>query len=967
VPNSARRVCAVRSWTAGLLWTVLLLLRLPSVSGQDKPQPVFKSGVQLVAVDVRVTDRDGRPVGDLAAGDFDVTIDGKPRKVESVRFLTFSSAAPPRPAPPRPATPATSELPPEAVYSSNAGEAPQGEEGRLIALLVDQSSFAGPASRAAVTAAQRFLDQLGPSDRVMLASLPGLGPRLAFTTNHAAVRKALERIVGTLEPWLLIDPAVSMSEAIAIARGDKMTVAEVFDRECVQKGRLGSLEVCRQRIVEQSPFGVGDLRRRIAASAYALSGVIEALGNINGPKTVILISAGLLSGERVGDLDTDALVRSVARSAAASRVTLYVLHLDNTFLEAMSADQGRHPVPSFADAHMLRSGLETLAGVSGGLMQNVVAGADFAFQRIAREISASYVLGVASVPTDADGKAHKIQVKVRRPGLDVRSRTELIAPVTPATPPSDAQRLVAVLNSPGVARALPVSLAHVTLRESADRARVILSADIGRGVTEAADINLGYSILNSAGRSVGNVLAKKRLTPVGRGPDAAWSFVETVAVPPGDYTVKFAALDPAGRLGSVAHVIDARAVEGDGISASELLIVDPARRLESGGLSPIADGRITGLSLGVLIEIYPGAATVVPRVSVSIAERSDGPVLTSVELTAKSQDAGRRLTAEGSVDLSMLPPGAYIASANVLDVDRRLVHVDRPFRLEPRADAEAAAATIGPRAAFYASATGRLARKFQPADALTTEALGFFLARLKAADSGASSGVAASAVESIRTGKFDAAIADLRDAEPDHLSTAFLRGLALFARGELEPAAAQFRASLRISSEFLPAVFYLGSCYAAGGKDREAVGAWQTSLVTESDARIVYDVLADAFVRLVEGERALAILTEARERWPDDDLFLPRLAAAQALTGHRGEAIKTLGPYSHRHPDDAGAIMLAARVLFEAHSAGTAAVSPTADRELAMTLSARYRAAHGTEQALLDRWVSFIQNSRVGR
>jgi tetratricopeptide (TPR) repeat protein len=301
----------------------------------------------------------------------------------------------------------------------------------------------------------------------------------------------------------------------------------------------------------------------------------------------------------------------------------------------------------------------------------------------------------------------------------------------------------------------------------------------------------------------------------------------------------------------------------------------------------------------------------------------------------------------------------------VLDGDRRLVRVSRPFRLDPRADA--GVATIGPRAAFFASTTGQLARRFQPGDALTTEALGFFLGRLKAADPASSSGAAAAAAESIRHGRFDAAIADLRDGGPDQLSTPFLRGLALFGRGELMPAAEQFRASLHISSEFLPAVFYLGACYAAGGKDRDAAGAWQTSLATESDARIVYDVLADALLRLIEGQRALEILTEARERWPDDDLFLPRLAAAQALTGRRDEAIRTLGPYLDRHPDDIGAIILAARVLFEAHSAGKAAVSPAADRELAAKLSALYRAAHGPEQALLDRWVSFITQSRVGR
>ncbi len=964
MPSCARRSFANRSWTAGLLCAGLLLTGTAPLDGQDKAQPVFKAGVQVVAIDVRVIDRDGRPIGDLTAQDFDVTIDGKPRKVESASFVAAESVAPAAAtALVRPTAP---ELAPEAFYSSNAGEAPPASEGRLIALLVDQGSFSGPASRVAVTAAGRFLDQLRPSDRVALAVFPGAGPRLAFTTNHEAVRKALERIMGSLEPWPLVDPAVSMSEVLAIARGDRETTSTVVERECIRGGRGVSLDWCRQQIVEQQvPLAMIQLRRRAAESTYALAGIVEALGNISGPKTAILVSAGLVTGERVGDFDTDALVRSVARLASASRVTLYALHLDNTLFEAISADRAGRPVVSFADVQMLRSGLEVLANASGGSMQSVVAGADFAFQRIAREISASYILGVASVPADADGKAHRIQVKVGRPNVEVRSRTELIAPVTPATPPSDAQRLVTLLASQGIARALPISLAHVTLRDSAGRARIILSADIGQGVADEADISIGYSILDSSGRSIGNVLAKKHLTPVGSGADATWSFVESVTVPPGDYTVKFAALDPAGRLGSVAHVVDARALDGDGVSASDMLIVDPVRRVESGGLSPIADGRVTGLSLGVLIEVYPGAPIPAPSVSVSIADCPDGPVLTSVELAARPQDEGRRLTAQGTVDVSMLPPGTYVASASVLDGERRLVRVSRPFRLDPRA--EAGTATIGPRTAFYASTTGKLARRFRPEDAVTTEALGFFLARLKAADSSASSGAAAAAAESIRNGKFDVAIAELRDGARDKLSTPFLRGLALFGRGEMVPASEQFRASLQISSDFLPAVFYLGACYAARGLDRDAVGAWQTSLVTESDARIVYDVLADALLRLIEGVRALEILTEARERWPDDDLFLPRLAAAQALTGRREEAIRTLGPYLDRHPDDTGAIILAARVLYEAHSAGKAVVSPAADRELAAKLSALYRSAQGPEQALLDRWVSFIKQSRAGR
>jgi hypothetical protein len=46
-----------------------------AVSGQ---QPTFRSGVDLIAVDVHVIDRSGAPVVDIPAGQFPVTIDGGP-------------------------------------------------------------------------------------------------------------------------------------------------------------------------------------------------------------------------------------------------------------------------------------------------------------------------------------------------------------------------------------------------------------------------------------------------------------------------------------------------------------------------------------------------------------------------------------------------------------------------------------------------------------------------------------------------------------------------------------------------------------------------------------------------------------------------------------------------------------------------------------------------------------------------
>jgi len=74
---------------------------------------------------------------------------------------------------------------------------------------------------------------------------------------------------------------------------------------------------------------------------------------------------------------------------------------------------------------------------------------------------------------------------------------------------------------------------------------------------------------------------------------------------------------------------------------------------------------------------------------------------------------------------------------------------------------------------------------------------------------------------------------------------------------------------VRASPDFLPGVFYLGACYARGGKIRESIGAWQTALTGDEPRPEVYQMIADAYLRLGDAEEAASLLEEAGSRWPD--------------------------------------------------------------------------------------------------
>ena len=185
---------------------------------------------------------------------------------------------------------------------------------------------------------------------------------------------------------------------------------------------------------------------------------------------------------------------------------------------------------------------------------------------------------------------------------------------------------------------------------------------------------------------------------------------------------------------------------------------------------------------------------------------------------------------------------------------------------------------------------------FDKASVLTPQVVGFFLDRMSAA-AASSATTLAPALASVRAGRFDEAMGALKNASNDQLAAVFLAGLVLLHRGELEAARGKFSDALRLDSEFLPAAFYLGACYAAGGRDREAAGAWQTALITESNAPFVYTLLGDALLRLRDMDQALDVLSEARALWPADESVTVRLGTALVLANKPADAMKILQPY----------------------------------------------------------------------
>jgi VWFA-related protein len=295
----------------------------------------------------------------------------------------------------------------------------------MFILAVDEHSLHPSNALAAVNAAERFIDRLQPDDLIGLYAYPTGTAKHDLTSDHAVVRRAVRSIAGLFEESsskFHLSPA----EIIDISSGDIETLRAVSQRECRGTASIG----CTQNVIRQEAQGlVGGLEMRVSQSVGGLRGLVRGLGAIPGRKTLVLVSGGLIATDRAGGrMDAKAEITYLGREAALANLSVFALHLDWSFLEAQSS-KGGLPRTYFRDSNMAATGLELIAGTAGGAVVRVQGTSpDVAFDRVLRETSAHYLVGVEAEAADRDGNPHAIRVKVKRRGATVRSRSELVIP-----------------------------------------------------------------------------------------------------------------------------------------------------------------------------------------------------------------------------------------------------------------------------------------------------------------------------------------------------------------------------------------------------------------------------------------------------------------------------------------------------------------------------------------------------------
>jgi VWFA-related protein len=518
---------------------LLIVLMLVAVTAAQ--QPVFRTDVDLVVVDVVVRDRNGQAVRGLTAADFEVREDDKPQQITSFDVEEVATARQPTPLPEllKPGTITSAATAPAA--SSAAPVRREDLSGRrLIVLLFDLSSMQPEELDRATRAATDYVDkQMSDADLVAITTIDTtLNVVSDFTGDRAQVKTTLAEFSAVDATAFDAPAADTAATDEAAAAGGDATAADSTEYDLFNN----------------------DARLR------GLRTLADMLGSIEQKKSVLYFSGGMT---RSG---TDNQVELRATTSSAVRANMAIYPVDTRGLQAIvpggdasrpsargvGAFSGRGVNQQFDRLFASQETLQTLASDTGG--RAFVDSNDFsdAFRQVQRDTSLYYLLGYNSANAAKDGRFRRITVRVKKPGLRVEHRAGYYAERDFAhTNRQDRERqLQEQLAAPVSSTDLPVVMSAGWFRLAADRYYVPLSVAVPgaalRDSPQRDTLDVLGVVRDEQGRSVGRLRETLDISPATSGLASSQLLYQAgLTLPPGRFTVKVVVRENAnGTIGS---------------------------------------------------------------------------------------------------------------------------------------------------------------------------------------------------------------------------------------------------------------------------------------------------------------------------------------------------------------------------------------------------------------------------------
>jgi len=384
---------------------LLALLCASSASQQQQSDYVFRTGSELVLVNVTVRDKSGKFVQGLKPENFTILEDNKPQKVisfdvENVDAVPATDVAQAQPLPET--VPGTQSPSPSA-----ADAAKQFKDRRLIVLFFDLSAMEPDEIDHAVTSAEHYVDtQMAPADLVSIVSLgSSLLVNQDFTADHDLLKKQLQQF--------------SSGSGQGFEEGTTGTTE-------------GTSDTGQSFTADDTEYNIFNTDRRLEA----LRSVAEKLSHVQQKKSLIYFSSGM---DRTG-IENQSELRAAVNAAVRSNLAIYTMDMrglqalvaggeaQSASLRGASAYSGQSTLNALNSNFTTQETLVTLASDTGG--RAFLDSNDFSkiFKGVQQDTSTYYLLGYHSTNMARDGRYRRIVVKSNVPGVKIDYRRGYYAP-----------------------------------------------------------------------------------------------------------------------------------------------------------------------------------------------------------------------------------------------------------------------------------------------------------------------------------------------------------------------------------------------------------------------------------------------------------------------------------------------------------------------------------------------------------
>lgn len=422
-----------KALAALLLSLCVLLPTLAQTKPAEPPQPqqqpsaddkddVVKITTNLVQVDAVVT-KDGKPIANLTAGDFEIYEDGRKQTITSFAYISNT-------------TNSTSSTQPRKDAKNNVDVAPYvpvkpNEARRIMAFVVDDLGLSAESMHQVRRQLRKFVaEQLQPNDVIAIIRTGGeMGALQQFTSDKRLLTRAVDQLrwnmcsrvgISVMQPVGGIDFGTTPCALLSISHTLK-SLRFILDAMSYLPGRKSLVFMSDSLPTEsQDEFFRG--------GRFVNSGMSDppstGLQRLNDP--AIFGQQSVLPGDSINYAD---VLQKLAEKAIRSSVVIYSVDtqgLQTTGLTAADSFGGNGPqlqeLISFRSRllWLRREGGELIAKQTGGFQ--IRNSNNYGFSRIMEDQSGYYLIGYRPTDETFNRQFHHLKAKVKRSGMEIRTR-----------------------------------------------------------------------------------------------------------------------------------------------------------------------------------------------------------------------------------------------------------------------------------------------------------------------------------------------------------------------------------------------------------------------------------------------------------------------------------------------------------------------------------------------------------------